>query len=97
MPYPNEHAARIHDPKKYKRLRRKNDAFGNGIHAVYGVRRNGKSEVQSIRFDRKKFTPAEARKWLKDHDYTSYTFEAAKPLKKTYKSPEWVGDIPNEE
>ncbi len=97
MPYPNEHAARIHEPGKYSRLRRVNDAFGKGIHAIYGRRKSdGKSEVQSIRFDRKKFTPAQARKWLKDHDYTSYTFEAAKPVKKAYKTPQWVGDIRRE-
>ena len=31
MPYPNEHAARMTSPGKYVRVRRQNDAFGQGI------------------------------------------------------------------
>lgn len=68
-PYPNEHAARITDPEKYDEFARKNDEFGAGVDVIYGVK-DGKSEVQAIRFDVKKFTPDEAKKWLEDHDYT---------------------------
>jgi arsenate reductase-like glutaredoxin family protein len=67
-PYPNEHAARITDPEKYDEFARKNDEFGAGVDVIYGVK-DGKSEVQAIRFDVKKFTPDEAKAWLKDHDY----------------------------
>jgi len=76
MPYPNEHAARITDPGQYDRIRRKNDAFGKGIDVIYGVK-DGKSEVQAIRFDASKFTAAQAKKWLKDHDYTAVEFAEA--------------------
>ncbi len=76
MPYPNEHSARITNPDQYDRLRRKNDVFGQGIHAIYGVK-SGKSEVQAIRFDKDRYTPAEARAWLKKHDYDPIEFEPA--------------------
>lgn len=77
MPFANEHSARITDPSKYKKIRRKNDEFGKGIHVYFGVLSDGKTEVQSIHFDADKFTPSEARKWLKDNDYKPIEFEEA--------------------
>lgn len=77
MPYPSEHAARINSPDKYKKIRRENDKFGLGIDVIWGIKDDGKTEVQAIRFDASKFTAAEARKWLKDHDYKPIEFEAA--------------------
>lgn len=77
MPYPNEHAARIHEPSKYVRMRRENNKFGDGIHVIWGVPKSGATEVQAIRFDSDKFTPEEAKKWCKDHDYKVILFEAA--------------------
>ena len=80
LPYPNEHAARLQDPKKYGRFRRKNDQFGPGIDAIFGVTSKGKVELQAIRFDAKRHTAAEARAWLKAHNFTPILFEpAAKP------------------
>jgi len=81
MPYPNEHAARINDPGKYKRIRRQNNKFGPGIHALFGVPKEGDGgmELQAIRFDRSKFTPKQAKKWLKDHKYTVALEKATKP------------------
>lgn len=76
MPYPIEHAARLHDPAGYDRFRRENDKFGSGIHAIWGIK-NNKAELQAIRFDAGKFTAAEARAWLKDHDYQPILFEPA--------------------
>jgi len=78
MPLPNEHSARIKSPKGYIRIRRQNNKFGAGIDVIFGVKPDGKTEVQSIRFDKKKFTSESARKWLKDHDYSPIEFEAAK-------------------
>lgn len=75
MPYLKEHAYRVNSPEKYKRIRRVNNEFGDGIHAIFGVLYqkdddgNDKTEVQAIRFDMKKFTVAEAKKWLVEHDY----------------------------
>ena len=75
-PYPNEHAARLKDPSQYDSFARKNNDFGDGIDAIYGIK-SGKSELQAIRFKSNKFTAAEARKWLKDHDFSPISFEEA--------------------
>jgi len=77
MPLPREHAARLKDPDRYERFRRENDKFGAGIHAIWGITEDGKAELQSVRFDAKKFTPAEAKAWLKEHDYKPIRFEPA--------------------
>ena len=57
-------------------MRRENDKFGPGIHAIWGVKSNDAVEIQSIRFDSSKFTPAEAKAWLKEHDYKTSLEEA---------------------
>ncbi len=75
-PYPNEHAARLTDPDQYDSIRRVNDEFGAGIDAIYGIK-EGTSELQAIRFDADRFTPAEARQWLSDHDFDPMMFEEA--------------------
>jgi len=76
-PYPNEHSARLNDPQKYKKIRRENNKFGDGIHVIWGIKDDGTVEIQAIRFDKKKFTPEAAKKWLKDHGYGDAQFEAA--------------------
>jgi len=76
-PYPNEHACRIQDPKKYARIRRQNDKFGKGIHAIWGIPKDGGTELQALRFSKSNFSAEEAKKWAKDHDYTCKPFEAA--------------------
>jgi len=77
-PYPNEHSCRLQDPDKYSRFARNNNRFGDGIHAIFGRRKtDGKSELQAIRFDKTKFTVAQAKKWCKDHDHTCKPFEPA--------------------
>jgi HK97 family phage major capsid protein/HK97 family phage prohead protease len=75
-PYPNEHAARLTDPDQYDSIRRVNDEFGAGIDAIYGIK-DGTSELQAIRFDADRFTPAEARQWLSEHDFDPMMFEEA--------------------
>ena len=75
-PYPNEHAARLHDPGQYDELRCVNDEGGSGVDFIYGIKA-GKSEIQAIRFDAQRFTAAEARKWLTDHDFNAIGFEEA--------------------
>lgn len=77
MPYPGEHAARIKSPKRYIRFRRENNKFGQGIDVIWGVLPNGKAEVQAIRFKSSRFTGAQAKSWLKEHDYKTIEFEAA--------------------
>ena len=74
MPYPAEHAARISSPDKFKSFARK--TIAPGVDVILGIK-DGKSEVQAYRFDRKKFTPEQAKKWLKEHDVKVMTFEPA--------------------
>jgi len=80
-PYPSEHAARQLDPNQFGEMRRENNKFGTGIHAIWGILPSGKVKLQSIRFDRKKFTPAQAKAWLKEHKHKT-TIEAAAGVKK---------------
>jgi len=79
-PFPNEHACRINEPAKYTSFARDNNKFGPGIHAIWGIK-DGKSELQSIRFDKSKYPAAEAKKWATDHGYKCKPFEAAEPPK----------------
>jgi len=75
-PYPNEHAARLTDPDQYDSLRRENGAGGAGVDFIYGIK-EGVSEVQAIRFSSSQYSPAEARAWLAEHDFTPIEFENA--------------------
>jgi HK97 family phage major capsid protein len=75
-PYPNEHAARLKDPAQYDSFARVNDEGGDGIDFIYGVK-DGATELQAIRFDKTKFSPAEARDWLAKHDFSPIEFEEA--------------------
>jgi HK97 family phage major capsid protein/HK97 family phage prohead protease len=75
-PYPNEHAARLTDPDQYDSLRRENDAGGPGIDFIYGIK-EGESEIQAIRFSSSRYSPAEARDWLAEHDFSAIMFEEA--------------------
>ena len=76
-PFPNEHAARLHDPDKYVSFRRDNDAGGAGVDFIYGILDGGGTELQAIRFDKNRFTPAEAKAWLSKHDFKAILFEEA--------------------
>jgi uncharacterized protein len=81
MPYPNEHAARLHDPAKYDHFRRENDKLGSGIDVIWGITKDDKTEMQAIRFNADKFTVDEAHKWLAAHDIKPILFEPAAPAK----------------
>ena len=75
MPYPNEYAARIHDPSKYKSIHRENNKFGEGIDVIWGTLPDGKTEVQAIRFS-KGHTSEAVHAWLKAHDYSPIEFSS---------------------
>lgn len=75
-PYPNEHAARLTNPDQYDEFRRENDAGGDGIDFIYGIK-DGQSELQAIRFDKTKFSPGEAKAWLDRNDFSPILFEDA--------------------
>lgn len=76
MPFANYHAARLKDPGEFEMFRYKRDALGDGVDAVYGIS-GGKTELQSIRFKADKFTSAEARAWLREHEFKPILFEEA--------------------
>lgn len=68
MPYPSEHALRVSEPKKYTKLRRQNNKYGEGIDVIFGVLPDGKTEVQAIRFKKDKFTIDKVKTWLENHE-----------------------------
>lgn len=78
MPYAHEHAARLRDPAEFDEFRRTNNAGGEGVHFIYGLK-DGKADLQAVRFSVAEFTADEARKWLSDHDMKPLLFEEAVP------------------
>lgn len=79
MPYPNEHAARVVDPSKFQQnsFRRKN--ISDGVDAIIGkLKGETKTTVQAYRFNSKKFTVEQAKKWLKENKINYILFEPAK-------------------
>jgi hypothetical protein len=78
-PLPSEHAARQLPPTG--EMRRQNDKFGPGIHAIWSIV-GGKTKLQSIRFDASKFTVAQAKAWLKEHNRKTGVEPARPKVKK---------------
>lgn len=76
-PYPNEHACRILSPDGFDEIRRENNRFGDGIHALWGIKTNEPVKLQALRFDKTKFTPTQAKTWCSEHDYSCNPFEPA--------------------
>jgi len=75
-PYVAEHAARITDPAQYDGFRRMQNELGDGIHIIIGLK-DGTSELQSIRFDKEKWSADDARAWLSDNGFEPLEFEPA--------------------
>jgi HK97 family phage prohead protease len=76
MPFPQEHACRLNSPGKYDRFARKNCAQkheGKCIDAIFGIK-EGKSEIQSLRYPKKIWTAAAARSHCSSREGS---FEAA--------------------
>jgi len=78
MPFENEHSGRVRRPGDFQKESFRSTNIKKGIRLIVG-RLKGKTTVtaQAYRFDRKEFTAAEARKWLRDHDIDVILFEAA--------------------
>ncbi len=79
MPYPNEHAARIKQPGLFK----DNSFFRRNIESgvdviVAELKSTGKTTAQSYRFDASKFTPKQAKEWLRKRNITWIKFEPSK-------------------
>jgi HK97 family phage prohead protease len=87
MPFPNQHAAVAVAASKFdqKTFRTINIGDKNsGITAIVGRKKGEKTTtVHSYRFDKKKFTPTQAKKWLKDHDISVIEFTPAGDNDKT--------------
>jgi len=67
-PYPNEHACRLNMPGKYIRIRRgARPSGGKRLAVLYGVKKDGKSEIQAYRYAANSWTAAEARAHCKEH------------------------------
>ncbi len=77
LPDHSDHSFALTDFNRYARLSQQPDKFEKGIHAVWGIQKDKPVELQAIRFDKALFSPAEARKWVKEHDYKPVLFEPA--------------------
>ena len=78
MPYPNEHAARVRQPGAFQANSFRRKKITDGIDIIVGrLRGESTMTTQAYRFDRTKYTAAEARKWLADHDVKPISFEPA--------------------
>jgi len=79
MPYPNFHAARVRTPGAFERIRVLR-TLRNGI-MIYGGQLKsdpaGPSIAQSYRFPRTRFTPEQAKAWLKENRISFTKFEGA--------------------
>ena len=90
-PFANEHSARIIEPSKFQQDTFRTISITTGIDAVTGrLKGETSTTIQSYRFDREKFTVAQSKKWLRDHDITWILFEPAEPkeMEKLFKSNE---------
>lgn len=78
MPYLNEHSARIRSPDDFQEGSFRRIKAAPGISIIIG-RLKGKTTTatQAYRFDKDKFTPSEAKDWLKEHDEKYIVFEEA--------------------
>ena len=69
-PYPQEHSCRLNPPDKYDKFARKNCAVksdGKCIDFIYGVK-EGKSELQAMRYNKDIWTESEARNHCNSKD-----------------------------
>lgn len=86
------HRARLIDPSKFKTFRTDKDQGGAGIDFIYGIRkkegeRGGKTELQAITFDPKKFSTKQAKLWLKRNKKSvKFTPASVKESVKTYRN-----------
>lgn len=82
MPFRTEHSARVRNPDDFieKSIRRKN--ISSGVDIIIGKLKSdpdGSMVVQAYRFKVSKFTPQEAKKWMKKEGKKYILFEEAKP------------------
>ncbi len=84
MPFANLHSARLLPPGQFDDFRTSPDEFGAGIDAIFGIKDDA-SKLQALRFDKDRFTEAQAKSWLKDHEFSPIEFEpATKPMQEAH-------------
>jgi len=84
MPFLNEYNVRQVDPGNFDTFSGgKPFGFPRSISVIFGIK-NSKSRIQTIRFDRKLWTVARAREWLKAHGYKSSIEAASGEVKKVF-------------
>lgn len=77
VPFPNEHAARQADPEGFASFRRGSlDGAPEGVEAIFGIRADGGSEIQSVRADAARVSAAEFREWLRANNMRDRIEEA---------------------
>jgi hypothetical protein len=79
-PYPSEHSCRLNEPGKYVKFARKNGYItvdGKKIDVIFGITKDGKSEIQAYRYPKSNWEAAVARSHCNAHDGF---FEAAKGI-----------------
>lgn len=84
MPYPNQHAARVKNPRNFIDSSFRTKKIAPGITVILGRPwgiRTGSMTVQAYRFDKDVFTPEEAQEWLKKHNVKYISFEPASSWK----------------
>lgn len=99
MPFPNYHSARLIEPKKFKKYAYKK--VGKGIDMVFGIDEeleqelDEKTHLQAIRFDKNKWSVADAKAWLKKHGkkYISFTPASIKEDAGPASEPSGPGNI----
>lgn len=102
-PFPNEHAARIATPNLFESISELK-LLPNGIRILGGPLKTDPQEAgkpQSYRFPKDKFTPAEARTWLKDNDIKFILFEPASTPQTNYElyenlMPKYIQNVSRE-
>ncbi len=78
MPFPNQHAARVKAPTLFKQGSFRTKEITPGINIIMG-RLKGETTMttQAYRFEKSKFTVAQAKAWLKEHKIKTISFEKA--------------------
>ena len=80
MPYLNEHAARVRQPGRFQKETMRSKQIAKGLRIIIGkLKPRGASMVtQAYRFRKDVWTPAQARKWLREHNIQYVSFDPAK-------------------
>lgn len=84
MPFRNFHSARVRDPDLFVKDSIRTTQLGHGISVLSGKLKsdpNGSMVAQTYRFDSSKYSPEEAKNWMKKEGKKIILFEKAKPKK----------------